>query len=323
MTDQSYGSGKFPGPQPAGPPPAVDGPAVRQAPEPPHVPAAPPAAPAPAGVPAPPTGPTGSAVGSGTVAGHRGLTAAQRARAEGLSPIIEPGPVPAALTAVLALLLAGAAAVGRYPLLVPVLVLQAVTAAGWFRLNGMWPARQGIALAFLGAVAADTALLLGGDDAPAALLAALGAWLLLCLALQLRSRAPADERISGLMATVVSTALAVTAAGHLAADRDAVTVCGLVVAAAIPVRAVPAPTVLSVPLALAAAAAAGYGAAGVVDCGASDAALLGFGAGVCALLGHRVASYDYPSRFVHMTAGVALPLAAAAPVVHLLGRALV
>ncbi len=40
------------------------------------------------------------------------------------------------------------------------------------------------------------------------------------------------------------------------------------------------------------------------------------------MVGLRVASYDYPSRFVHMTAGVALPLALAAPVVYLLGRAL-
>ncbi len=49
-------------------------------------------------------------------------------------------------------------------------------------------------------------------------------------------------------------------------------------------------------------------------------ALLGLAAGVCALIGLRVASYDYPSRFVHMTAGVALPLTAAAPAVYLIGR---
>ena len=48
-----------------------------------------------------------------------------------------------------------------------VVLLQAVTAAGWFRLNGMWPARQGIALAFLAGVAADAGLLLtGGGRAP-------------------------------------------------------------------------------------------------------------------------------------------------------------
>jgi hypothetical protein len=53
-----------------------------------------------------------------------------------------------------------------------------------------------------------------------------------------------------------------------------------------------------------------------------DGALLGAAAGACALIGHRVASYDYPSRFVHFTAGVALPLSAAAPVVWVLGRTL-
>lgn len=51
-------------------------------------------------------------------------------------------------------------------------------------------------------------------------------------------------------------------------------------------------------------------------------AALGAAAAICALIGHRVASYDYPSRFVHFTAGVALPLSAAAPVVWVLGRAL-
>ena len=63
-------------------------------------------------------------------------------------------------------------------------------------------------------------------------------------------------------------------------------------------------------------------AARFTDYGTREAALLGLGAGVCALIGHRVASYDYPSRFVHMTAGIALPLTAAAPAVYLLGRAL-
>ncbi|MZE78108.1 hypothetical protein GTY57_14150, partial [Streptomyces sp. SID5475] len=51
-------------------------------------------------------------------------------------------------------------------------------------------------------------------------------------------------------------------------------------------------------------------------------ALLGAVAGLCALIGLRVASYDYPSRFVHLTAGVALPLAAAAPAVYVLSRTL-
>ncbi|NDZ77778.1 hypothetical protein G3I19_04415, partial [Streptomyces sp. SID10853] len=60
--------------------------------------------------------------------------------------------------------------------------------------------------------------------------------------------------------------------------------------------------------------------AGAVTGLGTQGALLGLAAGVCALIGLRVASYDYPSRFVHMTAGVALPLSAAAPAICLIGR---
>ncbi|MFI7321565.1 hypothetical protein [Streptomyces venezuelae] len=283
------------------------------------------AAPAPAPTPEPapePAATDSSSYGPATTTGNPRITDAQRARAEGRSPIIEPGMQPAALTAVLGLLLAAGAAVGQYALLVPLVLLQAVTAAGWFRLNGMWPARQGIALAFLGGVVADVALLaVGKEDAPAAVLGTLGVWVLLVLVLQLRSHAGADERMYGLMATVVSSALAIVAAGHLAAAADAVTVGGIAVAVAILARALPLPTVASVVVALLAAAGAGVAVGGTTDYG-SEGALLALGAGVCALIGHRVASYDYPSRFVHMTAGVALPLAAAAPAVYVLGRAI-
>ncbi|MFD7297289.1 hypothetical protein ACFV9W_28695 [Streptomyces sp. NPDC059897] len=242
-------------------------------------------------------------------------------RAQRRSPIIEPGLQPAALTAVLGLLLAGGAALGSYALLVPLVLLQAVTAAGWFRLNGMWPARQGIALAFMGGVVADIALLVAGrDNGPAAILGTLGVWVLLTLVLQLRSHADPDERMYGLMATVASAALAIVAAGHLAAEPDAVTVGGVAVAVAVLARALPLPTVASVIVALLAATGAGIAAGGITDFG-TGGALLGLGAGACAVIGHRVASYDFPSRFVHMTAGVALPLAAAAPAVWLLGRA--
>ncbi|MGW2341756.1 hypothetical protein [Streptomyces sp. NPDC001661] len=243
-------------------------------------------------------------------------------RTPGRSPIIEPGLQPAALTAVLGLLLAGGAALGSYALLVPLVLLQAVTAAGWFRLNGMWPARQGIALAFMGGVVADIALLVAGrDNGPAAILGTLGVWVLLTLVLQLRSHADPDERMYGLMATVASAALAIVAAGHLAAEPDAVTVGGVAVAVAILARALPLPTVVSVIVALLAATGAGIAAGGITDFG-TGGAFLGLGAGACAVIGHRVASYDFPSRFVHMTAGVALPLAASAPAVWLLGRAL-
>ncbi|MEU4172290.1 hypothetical protein AB0F46_36075 [Streptomyces sp. NPDC026665] len=293
---------------------------------------------APAGDPGDPSRPGGSArdggtlpesadeadvaYGPATVTGQSRITDAQRARAEGRSPIIEPGIQPAALTALLALLLSGTAAIGEYALVVPLVLLQAVTAAGWFRLNGMWPARQGIALAFLGAVTADVALLAAGrENAPAAILGTLGVWVLLTLVLQLRSHADPDTRMYGLMATVVSAALAIIAAGHLAADPDAVTVGAAAVAAAILARALPLPTAASVVVALLAATGAGIALGGSTDLG-TQGAFLGLGAGVCALIGHRVASYDYPSRFVHFTAGVALPLAAAAPAVYLLGRAL-
>jgi hypothetical protein len=260
--------------------------------------------------------------GPATVAGNARITDAQRARLEGRSPIIEPGMQPAALTALLGLLLSGTAAIGSYALLVPLVVLQAVTAAGWFRLNGMWPARQGIALAFLGALVADVVLLAAGrEHGPAAILGTLGVWVLLSLVLQLRSHADADTRMYGLMATVASAALAIVAAGHLAADPDAVTVGTAAAAVAVLARALPLPTPASVVVALLAAAGTGIAVGGLTDLG-TQGALLGTGAAACALIGHRAASYDYPSRFVHFTAGVALPLAAAAPAVYVLGRAL-
>ncbi|MFJ4828115.1 hypothetical protein ACIP5L_33100 [Streptomyces bacillaris] len=258
-----------------------------------------------------------------TTLGNARITDAQRARAEGRSPIIAPGMQPAALTAALGLLLAGGAAIGPYALLVPLVLLQALTAAGWFRLNGMWPARQGIALAFAGGLVADVALLTAGrEHGPAALLGTLGVWVLLTVVLQLRSHAAADERLYGLMATVVSAALAVLAAGHLAAAGDAVVAGGVAVAAAVLARALPLPGIASVVVALLAGAGAGIAMGGLTEYG-GQGALLGLAAGVCALIGLRVASYDYPSRFVHMTAGVALPLTAAAPAVYLIGRALV
>ncbi|MFD4230160.1 hypothetical protein [Streptomyces sp. NPDC058545] len=292
-------------------------------PLPPEVPAVAVAEAAPADVaPDTATGPGTSGYSAPTTLGNSRVTDAQRARAEGRSPIIAPGMQPAAITAGLGLLLALGAAIGQYALFVPLVLLQAVTAAGWFRLNGMWPARQGIALAFAGGFVADVVLFVAGrDNAPAAILGTLGIWVLLTVVLQLRSHAGADERMYGLMATVASAALAILAAGHLAAVPDAVTVGGAAVAVAVLARALPLPGPVSVVVALLAAAGAGVAAGGLTDLGAKGA-LLGLAAGGCALIGLRVASYDYPSRFVHMTAGVALPLTAAAPAVYLIGRAL-
>ncbi|WP_336114181.1 hypothetical protein [Streptomyces sp. PTD9-10] len=262
------------------------------------------------------------AYGPATLAGNSRITDAQRARLEGRSPVIEPGMQPALLTAGLGLLLAATAPVAPYALVVPLVLLQAVTAAGWFRLNGMWPARQGIALAFLGALTADVAVLAAGrENAPAAILGPLGLWVLLSLVLQLRSHASPDERMYGLMATVASSSLAVLATGYLAADPHAVSVGAASVAVAILARALPLPTPASVVVSVLAAAGAGIAVGGMTGLGAKGSAL-GAAAAVCALIGHRVAGYDYPSRFVHFTAGVALPLSAAAPVVWVLGRAL-
>ncbi|MEV5384366.1 hypothetical protein [Streptomyces sp. NPDC052721] len=292
------------------------------APNPEPVPAPAPA-PAAAAAPASPADPeAGPAYGPATLAGNARITDAQRARLEGRSPVIEPGMQPALLTAVLGLLLAAAAPVASYALVVPLVLLQAVTAAGWFRLNGMWPARQGIALAFAGALTSDVAVLAAGrDHALVAILGPLGLWVLLSLVLQLRSHASPDERMYGLMATVASSALAVLATGYLAADPHAVAVGAAAVAVAVLARALPLPAPVSVAVALLAAAGAGIAVGGMTDFG-TKGALLGAAAGACALIGHRVASYDYPSRFVHFTAGVALPLSAAAPVVWVLGRAL-
>ncbi|MGW7240653.1 hypothetical protein [Streptomyces sp. NPDC054804] len=272
--------------------------------------------------PAPGSGPAepGAGYGPATLAGNARVTDAQRARLEGRSPIIEPGMQPALLTALLGLLLAVAAPVSSYALVVPLVILQAVTAAGWFRLNGMWPARQGIALAFLGALAADAAVLVAGrDQAPAAILGPLGIWVLLSLVLQLRSHADPDTRMYGLMATVASSALAIIATGFLGADPDAASVGAAAVAVAVVARALPLPTVASVVVSVLAAAGAGIAVGGMTGLG-TKGALIGAGAAVCALAGHRAASYDYPSKFVHFTAGVALPLAAAAPAVWILGR---
>ncbi|WP_327368945.1 hypothetical protein [Streptomyces sp. NBC_01217] len=303
--------------QPAQPVPGASG----SYPLPPEAQAAP-STPAPAGTPPAASALDAAGYSAPTTLGNSRVTDAQRARAEGRSPIIAPGMQPAAITAGLGLLLALGAALGQYALFVPLVLLQAVTAAGWFRLNGMWPARQGIALAFAGGFVADIALLAAGrENGPAAILGTLGVWVLLTVVLQLRSHASADERMQGLMATVASAALSVLAAGHLAAVPDAVTVGAVAVAAAVLVRALPLPGPVSVVVALLAAAGAGAVAGSFTDFG-TKGALLGLAAGGCALIGLRVASYDYPSRFVHMTAGVALPLTAAAPAVYLIGRAI-
>ncbi|WP_372509563.1 hypothetical protein [Streptomyces humicola] len=244
------------------------------------------------------------------------------------SPIIPPGIQPALLTAVLAALTAATASLARPALAVAVVLLQAVTAAGWFRLNGMWPARQGIALAFLAGLVTDVALLTTpGDRAPTVMVGTLGVWVVLVLVQQMRHHGSADERLASLTATAASTVLTVLAAGYLAVAGTAaggtpVVVGAVAVAVAAVVRAVPFPPVVSAVVALLAAAGSGMVTGRMTGTG-TDGVLLAAAAGCCALIGLRVASYDFPSRFVHFTAGVALPLTAAAPAMYLLGRILV
>nr|WP_244905680.1 hypothetical protein [Streptomyces qinglanensis] len=301
--------GPLPGPQPGAQPAPQAGPrphGTRTAPQPPPARQA----------PADPTDPTDPAVTAATAG-----TGSARQRTG--SPIIAPGIRPAAVTAVLAALLAATAPLGHGALAGALVLLQALTAAGWYRLNGMWPARQGIALAFVAGLTADAGLLLtDGGEAPTVLLGAAGVWCVLSLVLQLRNNSSPDERLYALTAGFAAIGLTVLAAGLLPAEADAVTVGAAAVGVAALARAVPLPGPLSVPLALAAAAAAGAAAGRLTGVDPVPAALIGVGAGVCAVLGLRVASYDWPSRFVHMTAGVALPLTLAAPAVHLLGRTL-
>lgn len=244
-------------------------------------------------------------------------------RAEGSSPVISPGGQPAAITAGIGLLLLLAAAFDTRPGLAGVVAaLQVVTAAGWFRLNGMWPARQGIALAAAGGITATAAMLaFERAQGPAVALGALGAWSLVIIIVQLRNTTPSDDRLNSLTATVGATLFAVLASGYLAAEPDAVITGATAVAIAALVRAIPLPPVAGPVVAALAAAAAGFAAGELTDLG-SGGALLGLAAGCSALIGLRTASYDFPSRFVHMTAGVTLPLALATPAIYLLGRAL-
>ncbi|MCF2526863.1 hypothetical protein [Yinghuangia soli] len=239
-----------------------------------------------------------------------------------------PGLVPALLTAGLAAVLAATALAGSMAAVVGVAFLQVVTAAGWFRLHGMWPARQGIAVAILAGFAADAAVLLAGDDALAILPGILAGALGIVLLQQLARRDGRPELMPALTVTgsaallTVLDVLFVIAArveGPGVRDGALVVVGAAAVAAAVLPTALPLPAVAGHGLGLALAAGVGLVGASAFDLG-SASVLLGLGAGLMGQLGRRAAGYDHPSRFVHMSAGVALPLVLAAPAVYLLGR---
>ncbi|MYS79916.1 hypothetical protein [Embleya scabrispora] len=243
-----------------------------------------------------------------------------------------PGMLPALCTVGLAAVLAVTAIAGKPALVLGVAFLQVLTAAGWFRLNGMWPARQGIALVVVAAFGTDIAVYAKGEQGLASVPAVLAATLLVMLALQARSGARPGELLPAL--TVTTSAALITAfdvaylvAGELHGgpiDAGAAVVSAVLAAGvATLVRAVPLPpAVAPIPswlLGTAAGAAAGIALGGE----APYAALLGAAASALGLLGRRVAGYDHPSGFVHFTAGVSLPLALAAPAAYLLGRVMI
>ncbi|WP_369183427.1 hypothetical protein [Streptomyces sp. Y1] len=224
------------------------------------------------------------------------------------SPIIDPGLQPALITAAVAALLAGGAALGQVALALVVAALQLLTAAGWFRLNGMWPARQGILLAALAGLTADAAVLLADSEgSAAAVVGTLGGFFLLVLVLQTFRPSDPKERFYAL--TVLGSATVVTALCTmlLLADWVPAGVGAVALATVLAAAPLPGPKQLGPVLGLAAAVLLGL----LVGAPLALGALAGLGS----LIGRRVAAYDFPSRFVHMTAGVALPLAVAAPLI--------
>ncbi|MEZ0064919.1 hypothetical protein ABIA32_000907 [Streptacidiphilus sp. MAP12-20] len=259
-----------------------------------------------------PTGPTEAAAAPAQPAPRQG------------SPIIDPGVQPGAITLALGALIGVAALGGQFALVLPVLLLQAGTAAGWFRLNGMWPARQGIALAALGGFVADAAILAASakSSAPAVLAGTLGGFFLLVLILQIFRPSNPDERFYALTVSASATVMTVLGGAFLAVSSGQAVLAGALTAgvAAAVSATLRSPAVLGFAAGGFAAVVVGGAIGAGTGLGLGKGLLLGLAAGVCALVGRRVAAYDFPSRFVHMTAGVVLPLACAAPVIFLIAR---
>ncbi|MEV0193718.1 hypothetical protein AB0I39_35010 [Kitasatospora purpeofusca] len=264
------------------------------------------AAPGGHGAPAAPAAPFAPPVPMPVPAPVRAAAAAPVVRTG--SPINDPGLQPALITAGAAALLAGGAALGQLGLALVLVLLQGLTAAGWFRLNGMWPARQGIALAALSGVVADVAVLLADEDGgTGAVVGTLGGFFLLVLVLQTFRPADPKERFYALTVLGSATVVTVLCTALLLSDWVPAAVGAVALATLLAAAPLPGPKWLGPLLGLLAAVGLGLAV------GAPPA--LGAAAGLGALIGRRVAGYDFPSRFVHMTAGVALPLAVSAPLV--------
>ncbi len=171
-----------------------------------------------------------------------------------------------------------------------------------------------------------------GGTATAVLAGTLGGFFLLVLILQIFRPSNPDERFYALTVSASATVMTVLAGCLLAAggishhgwSAGAVVVVGALSAAvATVVSALP---MLPVRTAFGSGAFAGLLVGALLGAttglGAVGGVLLGLAGGACALVGRRVAAYDFPSRFVHLTAGVAVPLACAAPAVFLVGHLL-
>ncbi|WP_051711588.1 hypothetical protein [Streptomyces sp. NRRL S-350] len=266
-----------------------------------------PGAPGPAGA-AGPGSPTGVPGTPPFAAAPAQPVAAAGPRGRTGSPIVDPGLQPALITAGTAALLAAGAALGQVGLALVVALLQLLTAAGWFRLNGMWPARQGILLAALAGFTADAAVLLADSDGGvAAVVGSLGGFFLLVLVLQTFRPSDPKERFYALTVLGSATVVTVLCTTLLLADWVPAGVGAVALATVLAAAPLPGPKQLGPVLGLVAAVALGLLVGAPV--------VLGALAGLGALIGRRVAAYDFPSRFVHMTAGVALPLAVAAPLI--------
>ncbi len=162
---------------------------------------------------------------------------------------------------------------------------------------------------------ADVSVLLASTDGgAAAVVGTLGGFFLLVLVLQTFRPSDPAERFYALTVLGSATVVTVLCGALLLAQWVPAAVAAVALATVVAAAPLPGPKAVAPVLGL--LLAAGFG----LLVGAPVA--LGALAGVGALVGRRVAAYDFPSRFVHMTAGVALPLAVASPLVWIGSRLL-
>lgn len=256
----------------------------------------------------------------------RGPDAADAAESAVLHPAPR-GPVAwwaGPLGLVLAAALCVAALIGPWPLAAAVLAVQAVIMIGWLEAIGAPGGRGAQVVVLAVAGAADLVLVVPSATRPGLVLAPLGLSVLAVVAHQLARRGGRLRVVRSLTATSSAAVLVALVAMLIPLPRldsgDQVVIAGLL-AAGLCALVVPLPVpgwstaVLSV--GVGAACAAGVGAVGSL--GVVRGAALGACAALAAAVGAgvaRVAARNVPAL------AAALPLTTAAPVVYLLGRAL-